>query len=84
MSGAFDAAAGGLPDPEQLRTLPALQKTLVRLRCLMGLVQQEPAASSSSSSSSGGVTLLKAHPFLWDRYRSIRKDVTQTGLAFKV
>jgi hypothetical protein len=43
-----------------------------------------PEAAAASSSSSGGVSLLEAHRFLWDRYRSTRKDITQTGLAHKV
>jgi hypothetical protein len=80
---AAHAEAGGVPDPNLLRTWPALMKTLQHLRTLMYRVGPEPAASSSSSSS-GGVSLLEAHRFLWDRYRSIRKDITQTGLAGKV
>jgi hypothetical protein len=77
---AVPAEAGGLPDPSLLRTWAGLKKTLVHLRQLMGRVGPEAAASSSN----GGVSLLEAHRFLWDRYRSIRKDITQTGLAHKV
>lgn len=69
--------AGGLPDAALLRTWSALRKSLAHLRGLMGRV-------SSSSSSSQGVSLLEAHRFLWDRYRSMRKDITQTELAHKV
>jgi hypothetical protein len=80
LSAAVHAEAGGLPDPSLLRTWAGLKKTLVHLRQLMGRVGPEAAASNSS----GGVSLLEAHRFLWDRYRSIRKDITQTSLAHKV
>lgn len=69
------AEAGGLPDPTLLRTFDALKKTLVHLRGLMARV---------GDGSSGTCTLLEAHRFLWDRYRSIRKDITQTELIHRV
>lgn len=82
------AEAGGLPEPTLLRTWGALKKTLVHLRGLMGRVAPEAAAAAPTAASSGSsdkeVSLLEAHRFLWDRYRSIRKDITQTELAHKV
>lgn len=69
------AEAGGLPNPTLLRTFEALKKTLVHLRGLMGRV---------GDGSNGTCTLLEAHRFLWDRYRSIRKDITQTELIHQV
>lgn len=62
------AEAGSWPDPETLRTFSALQATLKHLRCIM---RQE------------GYPLLTRQRFLWDRYRCMRKDMSQTGLAFK-
>lgn len=69
------AEAGGLPDPSLLRTFEALQKTLLHLRGLMSRVGDGSAVTCS---------LIEAHRFLWDRYRSIRKDITQTELMHKV
>lgn len=76
--------AGGLPDPALLRTWPALAATLAHLRSLMSRVSHVGGTGGPAAGPGGGPSLLEAHRFLWDRYRSIRKDITQTELAHKV
>lgn len=74
--------AGEETDNSALRTWPALRKTLAHLRSL--LLQLGTPDWTADPSSEGGraavFALLEAHRFLWDRYRALRKDITQTEL----
>jgi len=59
-----------------LRTWPALRKTLAHLRKLL----LNLGTPDWNSDRQAVFELLEAHRFLWDRYRGLRKDITQTEL----
>ena len=55
-------------NPEHLRTLTALQRTMVYLRTIMDVP---------------GASLVDIHRFLWDRYRGVRQDLSVQGMQVR-